>query len=244
MLDYILYIGGTIFIILYGAMPILIWSQNKLPEKYNLVSVPEEEFLSESTEALKSLHTEINANDFHCVGASVVDQQATKTRFMLFTHHTKKLSILLTQISNPNVPTVVYVETAQLFDDNTMLNVMNAPMAGAYPKSSHKVTFRFPEIIEVARLVDITERIIGKYLSSKVAVALPKGGEREMVEELLNEELAGLIAKGYVQDSVEDNLRSLTFKGAYLMTWKMLWPVKQIREYRDVAFSKKILSEL
>jgi hypothetical protein len=106
------------------------------------------------------------------------------------------------------------------------------------------VILRFPEVTEVAHLVDITERIIENYLSSKVAVALPKGRELEMIEQLLNKELGELIAKGYVKDNVKNNLRSLTIKGAYLMIWKILWPVKQIREYKDLAFSKKILSEV
>lgn len=243
MLDYLLYIAGGIFFVMYGLMPLLILAQNKLPARYDLEPMDEETFFSETDPAFQSLFDEIKSNDFRYVASSVFNQQETQARFSLFVHDEKKFSILLTQISNPNVPTVLSFEIGQLYDDDTMLDVFNAPIAGAYPKSSHKVTFRFPEITEVAPLIQAAEHIAQTYLSSKTAVCLEPGKEFKKVSELLNKEQDELIEKGYVQANVKDNQRSLTPKGAYLMTWKMLWPVKQILAKKELAFSHKILSE-
>lgn len=243
MLDYLLYIAGTILIVMYGAFPLLMRSQQKFPEQYDLVSFPVDEFLSESDESFKSLSSQISASGFHPVAASAFNHQSTDTRFLVFVHDEKKISILLVQITAQNIPINLYIDISQLFNDNTVLNIMNSPMPEAYPKSSIKVSFRFPEVTEVAPLIEITERIIKHYLSSKTAISLPKGEELKAIEKFLNDELAELISKGYVQNSVQNHLRSLTFKGAYLMTWKFLWPIKQIRESRELAFAKKILSQ-
>lgn len=243
MFDYILYIGGAIFIV-YGAMPILVWSQNRLPDKYTLVSVPIDEFLLESDSSFRALASEVGENGFRCIAASFFNNQTTHSRFLVFVHEEKNFSAIVTQITNPNVPAVLYLEISQIFNDNTLVGVMNAPTSGAYPKSSRKVTFRFSDVTEVEYLVRIMEHILTNYLSSKIAIALPEGRELKKIEEFLNDELAVLIRQGYVQNSVQSNLRSYTLKGAYLMTWKLLWPVKQICNYRDLAFSKKILSEV
>ena len=242
MLDYLLYIAGGLFIIMYGLMPLLILAQNKLPAHYKLEPLDEKTFFSESATDFQSLFDEIKSNGFRYVASSILTQQETQTRFSLFVHNEKKLSILLTQISNPNVSTVLSFEVGQLYDDDTMLDVVNAPIAGAYPKSSYKVTFRFPEITTVKELVQAAERIAKGYLSTKTAVTLEPGQEFKKISELLNKEQNELIEKGYVQPDIQNDQRSLTLKGAYFMTWKMLWPVKQILAKKELAFADKILS--
>ena len=116
-------------------------------------------------------------------------------------------------------------------------------MDSVFPPSPKKVTFPFPDIKSVSKLVSITERIIASYLSSKTPTTLPKGKELETIADYLNKEQDELIRKGYLQKDAKDGLRGMTLKGAYLLTWKLLWPVKQIRHAQKQSFVKKILAE-
>jgi len=243
MIETLLYIVGIGFVGMYGLAPLLVYSQNGQPERFRLDSIPKESVLEETEEHFHALAQQIEVNGFGYIAASAFSMQQTTTHFMLFGNEEKRLYIMLTQISNPNVPTEVFTEISQLFDDDTVIDVLNASMDPAYPPSPRKVMFRFPEIQEVSELVAVTEKIIASYLSSKRAVTFPKGRELETIARLLNEEQDELITKGYLKNEARDGIRGLTLKGAYLMTWKLLWPIKQIRQSRNRAFAQKILAE-
>lgn len=244
MFNFIFYIVGIIFIIKYIGMPLIIWLNNKVLGRYKLIPIPEEEFLQRSNYIYKSLFNEVKRNKFRYIASCNLYQQKTNIKFSIFTNNEKRLSALVTQITAPNVPSITYLEVNQLFDDNTILNIQNSPIIGVYPESHRKVTFRFPEVKSFSNLVDIIELISYDYFSSKKSIALPEGEELNIIEQFLNEEQRELINKGYFQKSVHDNLRGLTLFGAYMFTWKMLWPIKQIREKRELTFSQKILASL
>ena len=243
MIETLFYIVGGGFVGVYGLIPLLVYSQNKQPERFRLDPVPKERILEETEERFHALAEEIEANGFGYIAASAFSMQQTATHFMLFGNEEKKLYIMLTQISNPNVPTEIFPEVSQLFDDDTVIDVLNASMDPAYPPSPRKVMFRFPEIEEVSELVAVTEKIIASYLASKRAVTFPQGRELETIARLLNEEQDELIAKGYFKKEAHNGMRGVTLKGAYLMTWKLLWPIKQIRQSRNRAFAQKVLAE-
>ena len=63
MLENLLEMVGIFFVIMYGFMPLVVLKLNKLPARYKLVSVPEDEFNAESVEAFKDYEAEIRAND-------------------------------------------------------------------------------------------------------------------------------------------------------------------------------------
>lgn len=243
MFDTLLNIVGLGFSGMYGLAPLLVYSQNKQPERFRLHSVPKESVWEETEARFHELADEIETNGFRYIDASEFALKQTKTCFMLFVHDEKKLSILLTQISTSNVQTLIYVEVSQHFEDDTTIDVLNASMDSVFPPSPKKVTFPFPDIKSVSELVFITEKIIASYLSPKTPTTLPKGRELETIADYLNKEQDELIKKGYLQKDAKDGLREMTLKGAYLLTWKLLWPVKQIRRAQKQSFVKKILAE-
>lgn len=238
MFEALLYIGGTTLMI-YTIMPLLVYTKVKLPKPYAFIPLNEDLFLAKQNNKFKLLVFEINKNHFNCIACSSFKNQETYTSFSIFVHPDKTFYLLLTEIKNPNVPTLLYLEVYQLFDDYTSISIINSPIMGAFPKSSHKVILRFPKVIEVSELLATSEKIIHNYLSSKIPISLNKGEELEMMGKFLDEEQQELMDKGYVQN----NKRNLTLKGAYSMTWKMLFPIKQIRNFIDLAFAQRILTD-
>jgi len=243
MFDYIFYTIIVIFLIAYGAMPLLVYAQTKIPAFYNFIPVSEKEFLENSDEEFKSLFEEIGSNGFQYICSSSFTQQVTNTRFSVFSHPDKTISISVIRITNPNVPSLLYLEVGQLFDDGTIIDVTNTSRSSVYPKSTTKVTFQFPDIKEVKALIEVTESIISKYLSSKTPITLPKGEEMQFIEKVINDEQLELIAKGYFVKSADGDVCTVTLKGAYLMSWKLLWPIRQILEYKNRVYSKRLLEQ-
>ena len=243
MIDYLI-IGVTIyFLFMFFVMPILVLKQNRMAGEYKLPPLAADKVERTTDEEFKAYEKDILKNGFRYVVSSQFTLQKTKTLFSLYVHDTKRLTILLTSIKNPDVNHLQYVEVAQLFDDDTLLSVMNSPMASVYPKTPRKVAFRYPKIKKISRLVKITEQILEEYLSTKKAVALPEGKELKLIERFFNEEQQELVERGYLSPQVVQTERMLTLKGAYLMTWKLLWPIKQIFSYLDLKHSQDVLKK-
>ena len=78
------------------------------------------------------------------------------------------------------------------------------------------------ETKEVKVLVEAAEWIIKEYLGKKIPVPLFEGEEMNVIEDMLSQVLYERIDKGYYREDVINSKRSLIFKGAYLMIWKVL----------------------
>ena len=110
MTETLLYIAGLGLFGMYGLVPLLVYSQNGQPERFRLDPIPKERVLEETEARFHALAQQIEANGFGYIAASAFSMQQTTTHFMLFGNEEKRLYIMLTQISNPNVPTEVFTE--------------------------------------------------------------------------------------------------------------------------------------
>ena len=89
--------------------------------------------------------------------------------------------------------------------------------------------------------MDITEKLIANYKGIKTKNSLTPNNEFKEIEEYLNLELKDNIEKGYISSNMHNGIRRLTIKGAILMTWKMVWPIKQALNFKETLYSKRAL---
>jgi hypothetical protein len=116
-----------------------------------------------------------------------------------------------------------------------LVQTSNLLTAGCFARLSQELTFRFPHIQELSKLYQLHQSL----------VRLNAVAERKTLEilEKFNGDVAAYLADTVIRDSYRDQettgyLRYSaiercwrpTLKGAYLMTWRQLWPIKQIRE--------------
>ena len=241
MLENVLYFIIIFLFIQFIFAPLLIWKQQKLPTKYHLLPLSREELERRSDSIYQALGLQITDLGYHYIDSAYFQLQQTETLFSIYRHPVHTSMVSLVSITNPNTPRNLYIAVSQLFDDDTLLEVINSSIAGVYPKSPRKAAFRYPEIKDISELVTITETIMRQYLHSKNPIPLPEGTELSLIERFLNEEQEELIERGYIQSNTTDEGKSLTLKGAYLMTWKLLWPLKQLLSYRELHHTKQIL---
>jgi hypothetical protein len=88
-------------------------------------------------------------------------------------------------------------------------------------------------------LLALAEKLILGNKKNEQKITFTRGSEFEAVETYLNRELNELVKKGWVQSRTGAGGRHLTVKGALLMTWKLVWPIKQILNKSDIAFSER-----
>ncbi len=236
-----LLIGIVIFFgIQYVLGPVIVlWSQ-KMPEKYSFRLLESQQFLSERTPTFIELHEEIQGGDFEYIGSSELILSNTSMYFSIYNNFDKKIACTLVTAQSAPVNTT-YIEFTQMYKNGSTLNVSNAPIINVYPKSEYRLSFRFPLVNDFDQLFTLAEKLINSNKQNDEKTTFTRGKEFEAVESYLNRELSELIERGWVQSKTVAGNRRLTIKGASLMTWKMLWPIKQILNRIDISYSNRAI---
>lgn len=234
-------LGIVIFLgIQYLLGPIIVlWSQ-KIPEKYSFKLLESQTFLAERTPTFIELHEKIQDRDFDYIGSSELIMSNSSMYFSIYNNFDKKIACTLVTAQSVPVNTT-FIEFTQMYKNGFVLNVSNAPVINVYPKSESRLSFRFPMVNDFEKLLTLAEKLINSNKKNDEKITFTRGNEFKAVESYLNRELSELIERGWVQSKAIAGNRRLTIKGALLMTWKMLWPIKQIINKIDISHSKRAI---
>lgn len=139
-----------------------------------------------------------------------------------------------------------YAEFVTRFRDGVCLQTSNSSQIGAFRAPPDDHTVQFWDVQEIAEL-HRRHRLIGRLLSS--AKPWPRLVEEfhEDVEEYLQkavlEEPADYQVQVGILRKVSDGYRP-TLKGAFLLTWQELWPLKLLRKQARLREARRWLSEI
>ena len=222
----------------YVLGPVLVWWKQRLPEKYRFKLLDSEKFLSARTAVFIALHEEIQAGNFEYIGSSELMMSDVSMYFSIYNNFDKKIACTL--VTAHSIPEdTSYIEFTQMYENGSVLNVSNASIINVYPKSEMRLAFRFPEVNDFHRLLELAEKLIRTNRKNEQKITFTRGNEFAAVEAYLDRELNKLVDRGWVQSGIVAGGRRLTVKGALLMTWKMVWPARQILNKSDIAFSER-----
>jgi len=222
--------------------PIVVWWIQRLPDKYRFELIDSKKFLSERIPTFIALHEEIQDGEFEYIGASELTMGNTSMHFSIYNNFDKK--IVCTLVTACSIPVnTTHIEFTQIYENGSVLNVSNSSIINVFPRSDMRLSFRFPQISHFDQLLTYAEKLIDSNKQNEHRITFLKGKEFEAVESYLNRELNELIERGWVQSKVVAGNRRLTIKGALLMTWKLVWPIKQISNRSDIAYSMRAISD-
>ncbi|VAW89842.1 hypothetical protein MNBD_GAMMA17-197 [hydrothermal vent metagenome] len=236
------FIGLIILIaILYAALPLWIYRVQKLPARVNFDAVDEEVFLSDQSDKFKLLDNKLKEIGFEYIGSSTLYDIHNTTCFSLYFNAKGNTTGMLVSMKS-EADSFTYVEFSQLYSDETMLDVSNSLAVPVYPKMDVKISARFPKVQDVENLY----RIFLQLKSSLKNSSSPIGYKREYgfskIEAFIAKESDELVYLGYCKESIDlEGKRSLTLKGAFIFTWKNIFPGKGIYDKLDQAYSQKLL---
>src|SRR6218665_1650855 len=117
------------------------------------------------------------------------------------------------------------LEFTQLYADDSVLSIHNATQLPVYPELPYKRAIRLPGIRDAHALLQAALKL--REQASGTRAAMTAGDEVQRAEDFLNREHQDLLHQAYFAKHLRpDGLRGLTLKGAYLMSWKLLWPTR------------------
>jgi hypothetical protein len=116
------------------------------------------------------------------------------------------------------------------YADDTEIQTSNTKIIGVFVPTRRRDSAQFATVGDTRQLYCVHTRRVQRLAPAVAKVLPPEGHEIESATAEIVRELQRQVDVGYFYVT-GDSLRP-TWKGAALMTWKLCWPVKQIRRAR------------
>lgn len=142
--------------------------------------------------------------------------------------------------------TQLYVEFNTRFRDGRVVQTNNSPVLGAFPTPEHITNSLLPSVKNprvLYRIHGAQARLHG----GESVLRLDEDFAGDAVAYLqfaMMEELERACSAGYMRLDASAGVYRPTLKGAFLMTWREMWPIKAIRLAMRARREKQLLAEL
>src|SRR5690349_915097 len=140
---------------------------------------------------------------------------------------------------------VCAVELVARFDDDRSLSVQNTPIPGAFARVPGRDKERFRKVRDPARLYRIYQALLARrYGATRRALPDHRQDPAGFLAAAMARELRQQVNTGYFWlDGSADAYRP-TWRGAWLMCWKLLQPFRDIGAWRSDRRASALLREL
>jgi hypothetical protein len=127
--------------------------------------------------------------------------------------------------------------------DSTKLVTSNNLNAGLTPRRKGRIRLWMPEVQDPRDLYEFHERLVRKFGKEPKASEL-NGDLAQYLKDHGDDQRAHWIKKRYYWLESSSQLHRLTWKGAVMLAWKQLWPLKPLLRVRRRHQTNKLLRKL
>ena len=180
---------------------------------------------------------------FRQVGDLVHRGAMSTTRVAVLTHPDGIVATIVFMITNQGSMVQMVEFTAQ-FTSGTVLDVNNSgALPGFAPRADH-VVYRFPEVRDASRLYRVFQALLRRDFGSSSLVQPDLSDPAAFLKVATEREYRRQVESGYYRFDQATGRYGQTLKGGYLMAWKLMFPVKQIRRALLAQRTRDVLREL
>lgn len=194
---------------------------------------------------LEQARGEFEAIQFEFVGYLTLEDYMPNvvSSFALFLDRQNRTAAMAAVIRHKSGKTVPYYEFTSKYANGRVINVNNSPVRGSFRNPS-KSTYRYPKIASLRRLHDIHRWVTGR---DQKAID-PAPFDRVRMAETVTEALLGEVRLqqefGYLRlDQAAKRFR-FTWKGALVMTWKNVFPIKPVLDQLDLGAARRAIAAM
>jgi hypothetical protein len=154
---------------------------------------------------------------------------------------------LVTAAYSPSIPRIqaCALEFPTRFTGERSLTVTNSVQPGVFGAIAGRVKERLPEIRDPERLLRVHRALLARRYDGVAREAIDyRGDPAGMLVAAMQRELRQQVGTGYLRLDERAGVYRPTWKGAFLMSWKLVSPVRELRRWRDAAHARALLREL
>ncbi len=224
----LLYFVALFFGFLYLAAPLLIWLTNKMPAnplvtQFDLTNLARMSQLAQTTATLQSMGFDL-IGMFGLIG----QVQNVDTYLTLLVHRHNRDYCLSTVVQTPLGIKLQMLEFDTKFPAGSSVTTNNNPMPDSLVRPPHRPTYKFPGVLDPVRLYRLHQLLIWRDKQGAAKELETEQDGRILIAAAMRRELESQIEPGIMRLDAAGQYFRMTLKGAYLASWKLLFPVKQI----------------
>ena len=244
----ILLIGFAAF--MYLVVPVLIRFNQKINAQAQFQPVDLATLPPQAAQYLWACQQALEAEGFQTVAHLSLPNQTPNvfpllTLFMNRATGVKAMTVAMYAITEAGPKlSAHYVEFITRYADGRVLGTNNNGTLGAFRQGPLQDTIRLPQIQDPHRLLAIHCRRVERLNSAEMEPLPPPGTELAYQQEKMVEDYEEQVQFGRLSLDPKTGRYVPTWRGAYLMTWGLLWPVKPIRTMLDRRRSNAALQSL
>jgi hypothetical protein len=250
-------LGAVLLFLLltYVGGPLLIHRTMRLPTEPRLIpfALDHPSLPPEDARDFQAVADQLRPAGFEPVAGLAAPEQAPKVRAILLLLANRKardLAMATTMYADSTAGPPrrsFYVEFVSRFRDGTVVLTNNTSQAGVFgPRPTHTAGY-FPAVKEADRLYRLHQQLVARHPAGAKVLRLDEefgGDARAAVAASMVEEMEAQVKIGYLYLSTHEQVYRPTCKGAFLMTWKLLWPLNAIRKARRERAAARLTAEL
>lgn len=156
--------------------------------------------------------------------------------------------VVAARSTNPKIKVAAcYVEFPAKFADGATLTVTNSQDPEVYPEVPVRLVERFPQVRDPARLGRVSRALLDRYYGGRPRARFEPGQDPAgFVRAAIVHEYELQVGTGYLRRDAEKGapMYRPTFVGAWAMTWRLRFPLRQITQARRRRRAAALLAEL
>lgn len=182
---------------------------------------------------LNSMSAHLVGMGFELIGCFSLNGQTAKASGAIayLVHRGNGDAAIVISISARGLPARNLVEFATRFSDQGSLTTGNSKNPGVFIRPKEKPVYHFPHIENPERLYKLHQSLILKLKPGISKDCVKPGAEYERLVEGVQNEHKSQVKFGLLKLNASATHYRPTFLGAFWMTWSLVFPVKQIRQW-------------
>src|SRR5262249_49004852 len=137
-----------------------------------------------------------------------------------------------------------YIEFNAEYADGFEINTNNSDESNIFKNDPNIKVFRFSDVMDPRRLYWIHRKLSARYGSRSQKIIASRSMELVKISNSTAKDIAGQADFGYYFLDKEHDRYRPTWKGAFLMVWKLAWPIDPIRKLALKYRGKALLESL
>lgn len=240
-LYWLLWMPLVFLLFMYVAGPLIVWRLQRSPAEFKFLRLKDNSILNMISPLCEERDKALRKAGFHLAGSASMMMGNGQTYFSAYRSPEQIMALLIAMKGGDKHLT--YVEFIRQQADQSVTIVSNSSMGSVFPDSARKRNLRFPEVEDIRELLALAQKIFTRLHADMPVQAFPAGKELEAIEQFLQRESEALVERGWYRPVVVDGYRRLSLQGAFAMTWRLLWPMRQLLQRRARKAADKIREE-
>ncbi len=251
MLAVVLTVVGVAAGIFFILGPILVKASAKNPAFPEVETIQPEQIPQPVSDFFQNSMSMLEGEGFELVSYIYWLNEATNTETfisLIGNRREKDYGILVAMFSDAEEVQIsldnYYVEFSTDYAEGVEVNTLNSKIPSVFPQKADLLRLQVPGA-DPKRLYEIHRKLAERCGARKTTKYLPALEDpAAFLGELMSREVKDAMKAGYLYLDKEGKNYLPTWKGAFLMTWKLLWPISMILRITNRYKIRKTLGEL